>query len=84
MFPEVQDGVLVLVLSTTQNKPSLLFIKWWKETRTDSHLRRWNQRMTFISAALTDYKNTLLFNLTVKKQISSSFQRSAVADMKPD
>lgn len=40
--------------------------------------------MTFISAALTDYKNTLLFNLTVKKQISSSFQRSAVADMKPD
>lgn len=84
MFPEVQDGVLVLVLSTTQNKPSLLFIKWWKETRTDSHLRRWNQRMTFVSAALTDYKNTLLFNLTVKKQISSSFQRSAVADMKPD
>lgn len=84
MFPEVQDGVLVLVLSTTQNKLSLLFIKWWKETRTDSHLRRWNQRMTFISAALTDYKNTLLFNLTVKKQISSSFQRSAVADMKPD
>lgn len=57
---------------------------FWFWARTDSHLRRWNQRMTFISAALTDYKNTLLFNLTVKKQISSSFQRSAVADMKPD